>query len=228
VRPGQPPGIDKLIAGHYPLQQLLAAHGGRAMVRFSVDPQGHVRVLATLAESEASFGDACSRALSGTVWKPGRDDGGEPQSSTATFLCEFEAKNNIAPVLPDGERSTSEPTTLVIALNYVAGQLTKLELSQVLGSLDLHWLGCVAAAPPKRVALHRLVLRANREGRIVEQRWARPPPPALATCTEDYVQRLQLPIKPGPSVFELDFAFVVRADTEQRSAPPSITITLAD
>lgn len=89
-RPPRAPVLNDVLERNYPNEARKRGIQGNAMLRVRIMPDGHVRDLIVLAESEPGFGDACRRTLRGSVWSPPLDRGARPASTYVSYTCKFE------------------------------------------------------------------------------------------------------------------------------------------
>jgi len=212
ARPPVPPhGLPDRLREQYPLEALVAGRSGSARVEFAVGADGQLEILRVLSSSEPAFGTACGRMLAGSAWAPALDAAGKPTHRRARFECRFEAKGRLVPPLPAAKPSTPEiPTGVDVRLHSVIGPATASEVRVVLSNTPApDWIACMGEDAPKQTSLHRLLLRADKCGRIAELHWVDPAPAALDGCVRQVMERVLLPAKRGPSLIALSFQFVV-------------------
>jgi hypothetical protein len=84
------PVLSDVLERNYPHQARERGVPGRAVMRLRVMPDGHLRDLVVVAESEGGFGEACRRTLRESLWSPPLDRQARPVSTFVSYTCTFE------------------------------------------------------------------------------------------------------------------------------------------
>jgi len=87
--PPRAPVLSEMLERNYPDQARRRGLGGKAVMRLRVMPDGHLRDLIVIAESEAGFGEACKRTLRDSLWSPPLDRKARPVSTFVSYTCTF-------------------------------------------------------------------------------------------------------------------------------------------
>ncbi|HEX3694856.1 MAG TPA: energy transducer TonB [Polyangia bacterium] len=86
--PGAPVLTD-MLERNYPDQARKRGVAGKAVMRLRVMPDGHLRDLIVVAESQGGFGEACRRTLRDSRWSPPLDRQARPVSTFVNYTCTF-------------------------------------------------------------------------------------------------------------------------------------------
>jgi len=89
-KPPRAPVLSDMLERNYPDGARQRGLSGRAVMRMRVMPDGHLRDLIVVAESEGGFGDACRRTLRDSLWSPPLDRQARPVSTFVSYTCTFE------------------------------------------------------------------------------------------------------------------------------------------
>lgn len=84
-----PPSLADALERNYPAAARQRGQSGTAKVRARIDPDGVVRRVALLEESDAGFGAACSRTLIGSRWAAPKDKSGRSVATEIRYTCRF-------------------------------------------------------------------------------------------------------------------------------------------
>jgi protein TonB len=84
-----PPSLADALERNYPADARHRGLSGTAKVRARIDPDGVVRRVSMLEESEAGFGAACSRTLNGSRWAAPKDKAGRSVATEIRYTCRF-------------------------------------------------------------------------------------------------------------------------------------------
>jgi outer membrane biosynthesis protein TonB len=86
--PGAPVLTD-MLERNYPNEARKRGVAGKAVMRLRVMPDGHLRDLIVVAESQGGFGEACKRTLRDSRWSPPLDRQARPVSTFVNYTCTF-------------------------------------------------------------------------------------------------------------------------------------------
>lgn len=87
----RPPSLDDVLQRNYPAGARRRGAGGSAVVAARIEPDGLVRAVRVLSESDADgFGDACRRTLLGSRWSSPLDVSGRPVLTEIRYTCRFQ------------------------------------------------------------------------------------------------------------------------------------------
>jgi protein TonB len=89
-KPPRAPVLSEMLERNYPDEARQRGVSGRAVMRMRVMPDGHLRDLIVVAESEGGFGEACRRTLRDSLWSPPLDREARPVSTFVSYTCTFE------------------------------------------------------------------------------------------------------------------------------------------
>jgi len=89
-KPPRPPVLSEMLERNYPDEARKRGVPGKAVMRLRVMPDGHLRDLIVIAESERGFGEACKRTLRDSLWSPPLDRDAHPVSTFVSYTCTFE------------------------------------------------------------------------------------------------------------------------------------------
>jgi protein TonB len=89
-KPPRAPILSDMLERNYPDGARQRGMSGRAVLRMRVMPDGHLRDLIVVAESEGGFGEACRRTLRDSLWSPPLDREARPVSTFVSYTCTFE------------------------------------------------------------------------------------------------------------------------------------------
>jgi len=84
-----PPKLDGVLEQHYPDVARQQGKSGTAIVRLRIDPDGRVRKVNIVSESETGFGRACHATVMGSQWSPPRDQEGKAVATFVSYTCRF-------------------------------------------------------------------------------------------------------------------------------------------
>jgi protein TonB len=84
-----PPSLGAALERNYPAAARQRGSSGSAKVRARIDPDGVVRHVTLLEESEAGFGTACTRTLNGSRWGAPKDKAGRSVATEIRYTCRF-------------------------------------------------------------------------------------------------------------------------------------------
>jgi hypothetical protein len=88
-RPPRAPILSDMLERNYPDRARKRGVPGKAVMRIRVMPDGHLRDLIVVAESEGGFGEACRRTLRDSLWSPPLDLQARPVSTLVNYTCTF-------------------------------------------------------------------------------------------------------------------------------------------
>jgi outer membrane biosynthesis protein TonB len=88
-KPPRPPVLGEMLERNYPDEARKRGLPGKAVMRLRVMPDGHLRDLIVVAESQGGFGEACRRTLRDSVWSPPFDLEAHPVSAFVVYTCTF-------------------------------------------------------------------------------------------------------------------------------------------
>jgi TonB family protein len=86
----QAPDLASLLARYYPVEARRQGKSGKAVIRARIMPDGALRELKVISESQAGFGAACRQTLQGSRWTPPLDRTGQAVSTYINYACRFE------------------------------------------------------------------------------------------------------------------------------------------
>jgi Gram-negative bacterial TonB protein C-terminal len=89
-KPPRAPVLSDMLERNYPDGARQRGVSGKAVMRLRVMPDGHLRDLIVVAESESGFGEACKRTLRDSLWSPPLDREARPVSTFVSYTCTFE------------------------------------------------------------------------------------------------------------------------------------------
>jgi protein TonB len=89
-KPPRAPVLSEMLERNYPDEARKRGVPGKAVMRLRVMPDGHLRDLIVVAESERGFGEACKRTLRDSLWSPPLDLEARPVSTFVSYTCTFE------------------------------------------------------------------------------------------------------------------------------------------
>ena len=89
-KPPRAPVLSDMLERNYPDEARKRGVPGKAVMRVRVMPDGHLRDLIVVAESEGGFGEACKRTLRDSLWSPPLDLAARPVSTFVSYTCTFE------------------------------------------------------------------------------------------------------------------------------------------
>jgi Gram-negative bacterial TonB protein C-terminal len=89
-KPPRAPVLSDMLERNYPDAARKRGVSGKAVIRLRVMPDGHLRDLIVVAESEGGFGEACRRTLRDSLWSPPLDLDARPVSTFVSYTCTFE------------------------------------------------------------------------------------------------------------------------------------------
>jgi TonB family protein len=89
----KPPALDGVLAGKYPSELRRQGIGGQAVVSARLDPDGVVRSVSVVSETDSGFGAACRQTVLGSRWSPPRDRRGLPVATLVSYTCRFRIDN---------------------------------------------------------------------------------------------------------------------------------------
>ena len=89
-KPPRAPVLSDLLERNYPEEARRRGVPGKAVMRLRVMPDGHLRDLIVVAESQLGFGEACKRTLRESLWSPPLDLEAHPVSTVVSYTCTFE------------------------------------------------------------------------------------------------------------------------------------------
>jgi outer membrane biosynthesis protein TonB len=88
-KPPRAPVLSDMLERNYPDEARKRGMPGKAVMRLRVMPDGHLRDLIVVAESEGGFGEACKRTLRDSLWSPPLDLEARPVSTFVSYTCTF-------------------------------------------------------------------------------------------------------------------------------------------
>ena len=88
-KPPRAPVLSDMLERNYPDEARKRGVPGKAVMRLRVMPDGHLRDLIVVAESEGGFGEACKRTLRDSLWSPPLDLEARPVSTFVSYTCTF-------------------------------------------------------------------------------------------------------------------------------------------
>jgi hypothetical protein len=88
-KPPRAPVLSDMLERNYPDEARRRGVPGKAVMRLRVMPDGHLRDLIVVAESEGGFGEACKRTLLDSLWSPPLDLEARPVSTFVSYTCTF-------------------------------------------------------------------------------------------------------------------------------------------
>lgn len=88
-RPPRAPVLSDMLERNYPDEARKLGVPGKAVMRLRVMPDGHLRDLIVVAESQGGFGEACKRTLRDSLWSPPLDLQARPVSTFVSYTCTF-------------------------------------------------------------------------------------------------------------------------------------------
>ena len=80
-KPPRAPVLSDMLERNYPDEARKRGVPGKAVMRLRVMPDGHLRDLIVVAESQGGFGEACKRTLRDSLWSPPLDLEARPVST---------------------------------------------------------------------------------------------------------------------------------------------------
>src|SRR5450631_321946 len=89
-KPPRAPVLSEMLERNYPDEARKRGVPGKAVMRRRVMPDGHLRDLIVVAESQGGFGEACKRTLRDSLWSPPLDLEARPVSTFVSYTCTFE------------------------------------------------------------------------------------------------------------------------------------------
>jgi protein TonB len=89
-KPPRAPVLSDMLERNYPDGARQRGVSGRAVMRMRVMPDGHLRDLIVVAESDGGFGEACRRTLRDSLWSPPLDRQARPVSTFVSYTCTFQ------------------------------------------------------------------------------------------------------------------------------------------
>jgi hypothetical protein len=84
------PDLSAMLERTYPAEARRQGRSGKAVMRARIMPDGALRELAVLSESQPGFGAACRQTLVGSRWTPPLDRQGNAVSTYINYACRFE------------------------------------------------------------------------------------------------------------------------------------------
>ncbi len=88
-KPPRPPVLGEMLERNYPDEARKRGVPGKAVMRLRVMPDGHLRDVIVVAESQGGFGEACRRTLRDSIWSPPFDLEARPVSAFVVYTCTF-------------------------------------------------------------------------------------------------------------------------------------------
>jgi outer membrane biosynthesis protein TonB len=88
-KPPHAPALSDMLERNYPDEARKRGVPGSAVLRLRVMPDGHLRDLMIVAESDGGFGEACKRTLRDSLWSPPLDLAARPVSTFVSYTCTF-------------------------------------------------------------------------------------------------------------------------------------------
>ena len=86
----QAPDLASLLERYYPAEARRQGQSGKAVIRARIMPDGALREIKVISESQPGFGAACRQTLQGSRWSPPLDRTGQAVSTYINYACRFE------------------------------------------------------------------------------------------------------------------------------------------
>jgi protein TonB len=93
ARSPRAPGLDAVLERNYPVTARRSGISGKAVLRVEILPDGRVGKVENVSESDAGFGEACSRTVRAARWEPPLDREGHAVATEITYVCKFEIRS---------------------------------------------------------------------------------------------------------------------------------------
>ncbi len=88
-RPPKAPDLDAALVANYPAEARRAGRTGKAVVRARIQPDGSVGMIRIVSETDAGFGTACKRTLTGSRWQAPLDAQRTAVATDINYTCTF-------------------------------------------------------------------------------------------------------------------------------------------